>query len=171
MLDLKNNSLPHCNNHTGSAQCNTDKAIGVKDSWRTCCFSQVEQHNSLKTIGFEQSAAFLIITQWDRILPLLRTFDSEVYVCVRLRVCVCVGAERHLGIVPLLVWGLHLRQLQEDALRGAIAPLRRREVWGMHVTTTRPSQRFLGACQRTSFSFRCYVVSHAHLLLSLFCKP
>lgn len=39
-------------------------------------------------------------------------------------VCVHVGVERHLGVIPLLVRGLHLRQLEEDSLRGTAASLR-----------------------------------------------
>lgn len=33
------------------------------------------------------------------------------------------GAERHVGVLPVMVRGLHLRQLQEDAIRGAAPSL------------------------------------------------
>lgn len=36
----------------------------------------------------------------------------DFYMCV----CMCVGVERHLGVISLLVRGLHLRQLEEDSL-------------------------------------------------------
>ena len=37
---------------------------------------------------------------------------TNFYFCV----CVCVGIERHLGVLPLLVRRLHICQLEEDSL-------------------------------------------------------
>lgn len=49
----------------------------------------------------------------------------------------CVGVERHLGVIPLLVRGLHFCQLQENSLRGAASSLWGWTIWGATLTHTR----------------------------------
>lgn len=50
--------------------------------------------------------------------------------------CMCVGVERHLGVISLLVRGLHLRQLKEDSLWGTVAPLWGWKIWGTYILAT-----------------------------------
>lgn len=53
------------------------------------------------------------------------------------------GAERHLGLIPLLVRGLHFRQLQENSLRRATAPLWGWAFRGVYAGIVGPSQPVL----------------------------
>lgn len=45
-------------------------------------------------------------------------------------VYMCVGIERHLGVIPLLVRGLYLCQLKEDSIWGTAASLWGWKIWG-----------------------------------------
>lgn len=82
-----------------------------------------------------------------------------------------VGSEWHLGLLPLLVRGLHLRELQEDALRGAAAPLWGWAFWGMCAGTGGhirgdPARMGVIYMHASPCSFMA-LASHSSLLISL----
>lgn len=61
------------------------------------------------------------------------TRTSSLLVNIHIHSCLYAGAERHLGVIPLLVRRLHICQLKEDSVWGAASSLWRWKIWGMSV--------------------------------------